>query len=124
MGIYKQTADQQFFPYIRPQETGTKCDIRWWKQSNNASRGMKFMSAEGFKYFEASALHYSVSELDDGDEKEQRHSVELKKSPYTELILASDIYGLGGINTWGAMPLKQYRLTYGDKSFSFIIMPY
>ena len=124
VGIYKQTADQQFFPYIRPQETGTKCDIRWWKQSNNASRGMKFMSAEGFKYFEASALHYSVSELDDGDEKEQRHSVELKKSPYTELILASDIYGLGGINTWGAMPLKQYRLTYGDKSFSFIIMPY
>jgi len=30
VGIYTQTADEQFFPYIRPQETGTKSDMRWW----------------------------------------------------------------------------------------------
>ncbi len=34
LGIYHQTADEQFYPYIRPQETGTKSDIRWWRQAD------------------------------------------------------------------------------------------
>lgn len=37
MGLYKQTAEQQFYPYIRPQETGTKSDIQWWRQSGNGT---------------------------------------------------------------------------------------
>ena len=124
VGIYEQTADQQFFPYIRPQETGTKCDIRWWKQTDASGKGVRIEPGQDGKYLMASALHYSISELDDGDEKDQRHAVELKKSPFTELIIGSTINGLGGINTWGALPLKPYRMKYGDMQFTFRIQPF
>ncbi|MGI6222491.1 MAG: glycoside hydrolase family 2 TIM barrel-domain containing protein [Prevotella sp.] len=120
VGIYEQTADQQFFPYIRPQETGTKCDIRWWQQTNAAGNGVMITSSEP-SMFTASALHYSMEELDDGDAKEQRHATDLKKSRYTELIIASEIQGVGGINTWGALPLKPYLLNYSNKDFQFSI---
>lgn len=70
IGIYRQTADQQFYPYIRPQETGTKTDMRWWKQTNERGQGLRVTSLDEFC---ASALHYTVEDLDDGDEKEQRH---------------------------------------------------
>ncbi|MFQ9997451.1 MAG: beta-galactosidase small subunit family protein, partial [Hoylesella buccalis] len=69
-GIYQQTADEQFYPYIRPQETGTKSDMRWWKQTGEKDMGLLVRSN---KPFYASALHYTVEDLDDGDEKEQRH---------------------------------------------------
>ena len=39
IGKYNQTVSEQFFPYIRPQENGTKTDIRWWKQTDVAGNG-------------------------------------------------------------------------------------
>lgn len=121
IGIYTQTADQQFFPYIRPQETGTKTDVRWWRQTDAQGKGFQVSSDETF--FEASALHYSIDELDDGDDKDQRHSTDLKQSPYTEFVLSLAQFGIGDENSWGAWPLPQHRLPYGDKTFSFRISP-
>lgn len=44
LGIYRQTVSEQFFSYIRPQETGTKTDIRWWRQLNEAGSGLQFVA--------------------------------------------------------------------------------
>ena len=44
LGNYRQTVDEQFYSYIRPQETGTKTDIRWWKQTNKGGNGLMFIS--------------------------------------------------------------------------------
>ena len=120
IGIYSNDADNQYFPYIRPQESGTKGDIRWWKQTDAA--GFGFM-VKNCKPFYASALHFDTDELDDGDEKEQRHSFNLKKSKYTNLFLDGEHMGVGGENSWGAWPLEKYRVHYGDKTFSFAIIP-
>ena len=120
IGIYSENADNQYFPYIRPQESGTKGDIRWWKQTDAA--GFGFM-VKNCKPFYASALHFDTDELDDGDEKEQRHSFNLKKSKYTNLFLDGEHMGVGGENSWGAWPLEKYRIHYGDKTFSFAIIP-
>lgn len=120
IGIYSQTADEQYFPYIRPQESGTKSDIRWWKQSKADNTGFIITSP---KPFYASALHFDTEELDDGADKEQRHSSQLSKSSSTNLFLDSDHYGVGGENSWGAWPLPKYRIHYGNKSFSFTITP-
>ena len=120
IGIYSENADNQYFPYIRPQESGTKGDIRWWKQTDAA--GFGFM-VKNCKPFYASALHFDTDELDDGDEKEQRHSFNLKKSKYTNLFLDGEHMGVGGENSWGAWPLEKYRVHYGDKTFSFAIIP-
>ena len=121
VGIYKQTADQQFFPYIRPQETGTKSDIRWWKQTT--AEGLGFLVTAQESYFDASALHYNISDLDEGDSKAQRHSPEVPKSKYTELCLDLAQFGLGGENSWGSWPLPQHRLGYKDMTFTFHITP-
>lgn len=67
LGKYSQTVDEQFYPYIRPQETGTKTDIRWWQQMNMGGKGIRFTAETPFS---ASALHYSIESLDDGPEKD------------------------------------------------------
>ena len=120
MGLYKQTAEQQFYPYIRPQETGTKSDIQWWRQSGNGTT-ITVSSPSGAFY--ASALHYDIDSLDDGEEKHQRHSYQVEKSKYTNLFIDAEHYGVGGTNSWGAWPLEKYRVHYGNKSFSFNIIP-
>ncbi len=120
IGIYKDDADNQYFPYIRPQESGTKGDIRWWKQTDAAGFGLMVKDC---KPFYASAIHFDTDELDDGDAKDQRHSFDLNKSKFTNLFLDGEHMGVGGENSWGALPLEKYRVHYGDKSFSFVLVP-
>ena len=120
LGIYRQTADEQFYPYIRPQETGTKGDIRWWCQTDPTGNGIKVTSD---KPFYASALHYDIKQLDEGDEKHQRHTSLLKKLNFTVLTLDGEHCGVGGIDSWGARPLEQYRLPAIDRTCSFTIIP-
>ena len=122
VGIYKQTADEQFYPYIRPQETGTKSDIRWWKQTNDNGFGFRIVSPE---LFSASALHYSIADLDEGLEKAQRHSPQVPKSKYTELCIDLGQTGVGGVNSWSkeAIALPPYRLPYKQYTFTFTLVP-
>ncbi len=121
LGIYRQTADEQFYPYIRPQETGTKGDMRWWRQTDNQGNGFQ-VTAD--KPFYASALRFSVNTLDEGDEKHQRHPSDLTEvDPYLYLTLDGDHCGVGGIDSWGARPLEQYRLPAHDRTCSFTIIP-
>ena len=120
IGIYSDDADNQYFPYIRPQESGTKGDMRWWNQTDASGFGFKVKSS---KPFYASAIHFDTEELDDGDDKDQRHSFNLKKSKFTNLFLDAEHSGVAGENSWGAWPLEKYRLHYGDKNFTFVLIP-
>ena len=120
IGVYSDDADNQYFPYIRPQESGTKSDIRWWKQTDATGLGLQVKSCTPFY---ASAIHFDTEELDDGDDKEQRHSFDLKKSKFTNLFLDSAHMGVGGENSWGAWPLEKYRVHYGNKTFTFTLIP-
>jgi beta-galactosidase len=120
IGCYRQTTDEQFFPYIRPQETGTKTDIRWWNQTTLGGSGLQFVAEAPFS---ASALHYSIESLDEGIEKRQRHSEFVAKADYTNFCIDKVQMGLGCINSWGALPMEQYRLPYDDYEFTFIMRP-
>ena len=122
IGLHKQTADEQFFPYIHPQETGTKTDIRWWRQTNQNGFGLRIQSCEPFT---ASALHYNIMDLDEGKQKAQRHSPQVPKSMYTELSLDKLQTGVGGINSWNkdAQALPQYRVKYENRTFQFWLIP-
>ena len=120
LGIYNQTVDEQFYAYIRPQENGTKSDIRWWKQLNEAGSGLMFVAEAPFS---ASALHYTISSLDSGWEKQQEHSNEVKKADLTNVLIDKAQMGLGCVDSWGALPEPQYQLPYGDYEFTFIMTP-
>ena len=120
IGKYRQTVAEQFYPYIRPQETGTKTDLRWWRVLNISGNGLQFV---GDAPFSASALNYSIESLDDGVQKDQRHSPEVAKAPFTNLCIDKLQMGLGCVNSWGTLPLEKYRVPYQDYEFSFILTP-
>lgn len=122
VGIYRQTADEQFFPYIRPQETGTKGDIRWWQQTNDRGIGLRI---ESDTLFSASALHYNVEDLDEPGEKAQRHSPQVPKSQFTNLNIDLAHAGVGGVDSWSdwGQALPPYRVPYKDRTFTFRLVP-
>lgn len=120
IGKYVQTVDEQFYSYIRPQETGTKTDIRWWNQTNKGGNGIQFV---GKAPFSASALHYTMESLDDGLEKDQRHSELVPQTDYVNLCIDKVQMGLGCVNSWGALPLEKYMVPYQDYDFTFVIKP-
>ena len=120
VGRYRQTVDEQFYPYIRPQETGTKSDVRRWRQHDIAGRGVEITASEPFS---ASALHYAQEALDEGLTKQQGHSQEIEPDDAVWLCIDKAQYGLGCVDSWGRLPLRKYRLPYGNYEFEFKIRP-
>ena len=120
LAVYRQTVDEQFYPYIRPQENGTKSDIRWWRMLDAAGDGIEVIAADPFS---ASALHYTIHSLDDGKRKDQRHSQEVKEADLTNFCLDKVQMGLGCEDSWGRIARPEYQVPYGDYEFTFIMTP-
>lgn len=123
IGIYNQTVDEQFYPYIRPQENGLKSDVRWWNQTTAQGKGMRIEAVEPFS---VSALHYAIEDLDEPKPtKGQRHSTQVPKSKYTNLCIDGAHTGVGGANSWSnwGLALPKYRVPYQDRTFTFQFVP-
>ncbi len=120
LGIYRQSVAEQFYTYIRPQETGTKSDLRWWKILNMAGRGIQVVAS---KPFSASALHYTIESLDEGLYKKQGHSQEVEEADMTNFCFDLIQAGLGCEDSWGRIARPEYQVPYGDYEFTFILMP-
>lgn len=117
---YEQTVDQQYHAYIRPQETGNKTDIRWYRLQHQNGKGIEIVSE---KPFNATALHFKTEDLDDGIRKDQRHGLEVDARKTTTLSIDLAQIGLGCIDTWGSIPMQQYLLPYQNYEFKFTIRP-
>lgn len=120
VGIWQQEVKDQFYPYVRPQETGNKSDLRWWMLTDADGRGIRITSDV---LFNAGALHFTADDLDDGDRKDQQHSGELHPRKLTTLNIDMQQMGLGCIDSWGSWPLPEYQLQYTDYEFRFMITP-
>ncbi len=122
LGLYRQSVREQFHPYVRPQETGTKSDIRWWKLTNIDGLGIKVTAPATFS---ASSLPCLQEDLDGGTETlpAQKHGGLVPIRDITTLSIDHLQMGVGGINTWGAEPLTKYKLPYGDYAFEYMISP-
>lgn len=121
VGIYKSTADSQYFNYVRPQESGNKTDVRWVAFTNKAGKGLRFEFADQLLSF--GALPYAVQDLDPEAEKKQYHSGELVKR--SQIYVHMDLMQLGvqGVDSWGSMPLIKYQIPFKDYSYSYYIKP-
>lgn len=120
IGLYAQMVDEQLYKYIRPQESGTKSDIRWWSQLNESGSGLCFKSDD---VYSISALNYSVEALDDGEQKDQRHFADIQKNNNVTICIDKIQMGLGCVNSWGALPRDEYMIPFRDNEFNFIINP-
>ena len=124
LGYYETDVKSQYWPYIRPQESGNHTDVRWWGVYDGATgSGLKFYAPEPL---EMASLPYLTADLDGGDVKDaqQMHSGDLQPRPFTVVHIAQRQMGLGCIDSWGAWPDAAYLIPYADHSFSFVIEPY
>ena len=123
IGCYKNNVADEYFPYIRPQESGNHTDIRWFRVVDAQGEGLEFFSNAPI---ECSALNYLTADLDDGpvkDKKLGRHSGDLVARRLTQVHIQQRQFGLGCVNSWGAWPLGEYQLKYADRDFVFAIRP-
>lgn len=121
VGIYKQSVDNQYFPYARPQESGNKTDVRWVKFTDNTGKGILFEYADTLLSF--AALPYSLDDLDPEINKKQYHSGELNKRNETYLHIDMLQTGVAGIDSWGSPAIKKYQLPYKNHEYSYWIKP-
>ena len=119
-GLWEQSTDEQLFPYVRPQESGNRCDVRWLELTNSEGLGIRI---EGLQPLSVSAMPYRSEDLDPGFTKKQMHYSDIE--PRREVVVQVDLAqrGVGGDNTWGAQPHDQYRLTAENYSYGYVIRP-
>lgn len=123
IGYYENKVKDEYFPYVRPQESGNHTDVRWFSVVNSEGKGLKFASNAPM---EASALNYLTEDLDDGMHKDKKwghHSGDLVERPLTQVHLQQRQFGLGCVNSWGAWPRREYCMPYKDYDFTFVISP-
>ena len=119
-GIYNSKVADQYVPYTRPQENGYKTDVRWMTLTNNSGNGIQI---EGLQPLGVSALNNFPEDFDPGLTKKYRHSSDI--TPRKEVVICVDLTqrGLGGDDSWGALPHKRYQLTKKEYSYGFVIQP-
>ena len=123
LGIYENVVADEYFDYIRPQESGNHTDIRWFAVLNAEGHGLRFYSNVPM---ECSALPYTIDQLDDGPNKDKawgHHSGDLIPAGKTQVHIQQRQFGLGCVNSWGAWPHDPYLMPYQDYDFTFAISP-
>ena len=123
LGVYGGKVQDEYYPYVRPQESGNHTDVRWFRVMNAQGEGLEFYSNAPM---EASALKFLTEDLDDGpskDKKIDRHSGDLIERPQTQVHIQKRQMGLGCVNSWGAWPRREYMVDYKDYDFTFAIRP-
>ena len=120
IGLYAQKVTEQYHPYVRPQESGNKTEVRYWRVLDAEGKGLEFYGTEALN---ATSLNYLQSDLDDGWDKDQRHSGDLTPRDFTVVSIDKQQFGIGCVNSWGAWPRWEYQMPYGDYEYTFVICP-
>ncbi len=119
IGKYKSDVSELFHRYIRPQETGNRCDVRWLALQNESGEGI---FVKGDEPLSVSAWNFTQNDIDYVPfDIERKHggSIELKELVWLNIDNAQ--MGVGGDNTWGAQVHPEYTITPEAMSYSFTI---
>ncbi len=121
LGEYHQHLSEMFVAnYIRPQENGYRTDTRWVELLSDKGHGV---SITGLQPICFSALPYTAEDLDPGTTKKNQHPSDLNERDFISLHIDLKQRGVGGDNSWGAMPHAPYLLTEKKYAYGFIIKP-
>ncbi|MBI2512084.1 MAG: DUF4981 domain-containing protein [Opitutae bacterium] len=107
VGLYRGKVADQYFDYIKPQETGNKEAVRWLALTDAAGRGLL---AIGEPLLSANALHYATEDLFCATQHENFYRYQMPDRKTVTLNLDLKQRGLGGDDSWGALPHGYYRL--------------
>jgi beta-galactosidase len=111
-GIYAARVDDMVHPYIEPQETGNRCDVRWLELADANGSGIRFDSGipRGFGSFSFSVWPFAQAAIEAA-----AHPHEIERNGRLTLNLDAAQMGVGGDDSWGARPHHAYLLRAGEK---------
>ena len=115
VGRYRSSVDELWTPYVEPQETGNRTDVRWVSFTNAAGVGLR---AVGLPELYFSAWPFRMSELE-----RAKHSAEIQMSKEITVNLDHRQMGVGGDDSWGAQPHAEYRLPAQPYEYRFRLEP-
>lgn len=121
VGLYGGKVIDQHHPYIRPQESGNKTDVRWVALTDDRDTGLL---AVGMPLLSVSANHYLMEDFENRPEKEQRHASDLVKRDMVTWNLDYKQMGVGGDDSWGARPHDEYMLHPREYTYQFRLRPF
>ena len=142
VGRYVQSVNDQYhYGYVRTQESGTKTGLRYFRVLDSNGTGLE-VTADG--KFSASALPFSMRDLDclengtpvranktNTQNGEARHSLNLKAKAHENDRTDGTTYvnfdlvqmGVGGVHSWGTLPLDKYLIPAAEREFTFVLRP-
>ena len=115
VSVYETTVTDNYFPYSQPQETGNKVEVRWAAVRDASGAGLL---VAGLPLVSVNALHHSHEDIDQAG-----HDHQMPVRAETWLNVDGKQMGLGGDDSWGALPLPQYRLPAAPMSYRFRLRP-
>jgi hypothetical protein len=115
VGVYRGTVDEQFVPYVLPEENGNKTEVRWVTLTNADGLGLH---ASADRLLEVSAHHFTPEDL-----TAAAHPHEIARRP--EVVLHLD-YGQSGLGSASCGPgrLEKYRLNAEEIRYCVRLRPF
>jgi beta-galactosidase len=110
IAVYRKTVDEMVFPYVRPQDTGNRTDVRWMTVTNADGLGLK---VTGDRPLSASVWPFTIADVEAA-----MHPYELPRREFNTVFIDDRLHGVGGDNSWGALTHPEYTLP-GDKAYQF-----
>ena len=107
VGLWRSTVTDQFVDYVRPQDCGMKCDVRWAEFTDGSGRGVRFSASEPLF---VQALHYDWETLAYSRHVNGQRRMRAPLVPGEEVFVNLDVRqtGLGGASC-GPEPMAKYR---------------
>ncbi|MDL2214633.1 DUF4981 domain-containing protein [Dysgonomonas sp. OttesenSCG-928-M03] len=147
VGIYKSTAEDLYYPYVRPQENGHHTDTRWVSLNTSDGKGLLIEadntigfnalrnSIEDFDCQESDAdyqwRNMSPQEIANKDYeaaknvlRKQTHESDITPRDFVEVCVDMKQYGVAGYNSWGARPEAEYSIFANQEyNWGFTLIP-
>ncbi|WP_158995842.1 glycoside hydrolase family 2 TIM barrel-domain containing protein [Mucilaginibacter sp. L196] len=116
-GIYSQPINEFNEPYVVPQETGNRTDVRWMYLSDINSTGLLVVADS---LLSMNAWPYTEKNIEAA-----RHTNKLKDAGYVTLNIDLLQMGVGGNDSWSDIgaPLDKYQIPAKNYSYSFYLLP-
>ena len=109
IGRYEMPLSEYQTDYVRPQDNGNRCDIRWFEIGSEKQK----IHIDGNQPLCIRAWDYGEEDLDG-----VRHPQDITRGRFVNLNIDLNIHGVGGIDTWGRRTLPQYIIP-GDQPHHF-----
>ena len=120
LGRWSMPVDSLYYPYVRPQENGNRSDTRWVAFTDETGAGIL---AVGLPTVDFSAHFFTLADFDEGEEKRNRHTIDLERRDFVTVHLDLRQTGVGGDNSWGAVTHREYTLLPQVLEQAFLLRP-